>query len=128
MQRVEIFSEWIRNDKRSLGLLDRSHQQPATYITIQRSRILEGGYEQLSSLSVKALKGIVRVKFVNEQVHSMVCMLLLMLLIWLSITDHSQLKVITPRVCYEPYLFMCMKFASNLGSYYVSYIAELDGQ
>lgn len=68
MQRVEIFTERIHDDKQSLGFLDQSCQQPATYITIQRNRILEGGYEQLSSLSVRALKGVVRVKFVNEQV------------------------------------------------------------
>ena len=58
----------VKEDKLGLGLLGDSHRRPATYITIRRGRILEGGYEQLHRLSVAALKGTIRVKFVNEQV------------------------------------------------------------
>ena len=41
---------------------------PATYITIHRNRLLEDGYNQLVSVSTPNMKGVVRVKFVNEQV------------------------------------------------------------
>lgn len=68
LQRIDIFMEKIKDDKSCLGLLDTGHRRPATYITIQRGRILEGGFEQLSSLPLIALKGTIRVKFVNEQV------------------------------------------------------------
>lgn len=45
-----------------------SDRRPATYITIHRAKILDDGYTQLSLLHTKALKGTIRVKFVNEQV------------------------------------------------------------
>ena len=59
----------MTEDKERLGIKSsRSERQPATYITIHRPRILDDGYAQLSLLHTKALKGTVRVKFVNEQV------------------------------------------------------------
>lgn len=55
-------------DKDSLGIVRHPGQTPATFITIHRTRLLDDGYEQLSSLSTTALKGTIRVKFLNEQV------------------------------------------------------------
>ncbi|XP_064392283.1 ubiquitin-protein ligase E3B-like isoform X2 [Halichondria panicea] len=65
--RIDVFMESINADKECLGLLEKSHRRPATYITIRRGRVLEGGYDQLSSQPVTAIKGTIRVKFVNEQ-------------------------------------------------------------
>ena len=61
----------MREDRRSLGIADpRDHsaRSPSTYITVHRGRILEDGFAQLSAISVDALKGNVKVKFMNEQV------------------------------------------------------------
>lgn len=69
-QRVEIFHDHVRNDRRSLGIADphdHNARSPSTYITVQRGRILEDGFVQLSAISTNALKGNVKVKFVNEQ-------------------------------------------------------------
>uniref|UniRef100_A0A915DWR5 HECT-type E3 ubiquitin transferase n=1 Tax=Ditylenchus dipsaci TaxID=166011 RepID=A0A915DWR5_9BILA len=38
-----------------------------TVITVERSRIVEDGYRQLSSLPSQALRGTIRVKFINQQ-------------------------------------------------------------
>lgn len=38
-------------------------------ITVQRNRLLDDGYRQLSLLSPTALKATIRVKFINQQVH-----------------------------------------------------------
>ena len=62
-----MFYQHIADDRRSLGIDHRSARVPATYINIHRSRLLEDGYQQLSSLSPTAIKGTVRVKFINEQ-------------------------------------------------------------
>lgn len=40
---------------------------PSTLITIERSRIVEDGYRQLSLLPPQALKATIRVKFINQQ-------------------------------------------------------------
>ena len=66
---MEIFHQQVDEDRQRLGL-SRSQfdRRPASYITVHRSRILEDGYAQLSVLPVEALKGTVRVKFINEQV------------------------------------------------------------
>ena len=70
MQRLEIFRQQVIEEKERLGIkTSRSDRQPATYITIHRAKILDDGYAQLSLLHMKALKGTIRVKFVNEQVH-----------------------------------------------------------
>ncbi len=63
-----MFHKSIGEDKVSLGLLSCVHPMPATYITIQRGKLFDGGYEQLSSLPVVSIKGIIRVHFVNAQV------------------------------------------------------------
>ena len=56
-------------DKEKLGIDNsRSVRSTATYITVHRTKILDDGYAQLSLLNTKALKGTIRVKFVNEQV------------------------------------------------------------
>ena len=70
-QRIEIFHGQVREDRRSLGIADphdHNARSPSTYITVQRGRILEDGFVQLSATSVEALKGNVKVKFMNEQV------------------------------------------------------------
>jgi ubiquitin-protein ligase E3 B len=35
--------------------------------TVHRTRVIEDGYQQLSKLNSRALKGLVRVKFINDQ-------------------------------------------------------------
>ena len=66
---MEIFHQYVDEDRSKLGLSKSlSDRRPTTYITIHRGRILENGYTQLSMLPTNSLKGVVRVKFVNEQV------------------------------------------------------------
>ena len=68
---MEIFHRRIDEEKERLGITsDPSGHPPATYITIHRARILEDGYIQLSLLTATALKGTIRVKFINVQVHT----------------------------------------------------------
>jgi hypothetical protein len=70
MQRLEIFRQQITEEKERLGIkTSRSDRQPATYVTVHRAKLLDDGYMQLSLLHMKALKGTIRVKFINEQVH-----------------------------------------------------------
>ena len=69
MQRVEIFHQRIKEEKEKLSGV-------STYITIHRERMLEDGYQQLGLLSSSSLKGTVKVKFVNVQVH--LCVLIYM--------------------------------------------------
>ncbi|CAJ0938293.1 unnamed protein product, partial [Mesorhabditis belari] len=53
---------------RKIVLLDKgSRSQPATLVTVCRSRLVEDGYRQLSMLSPNALRHTIRVKFVNQQ-------------------------------------------------------------
>lgn len=40
---------------------------PSTLITVERTRIVEDGYRQLSMLPSQALKATIRVKFINQQ-------------------------------------------------------------
>lgn len=65
-QRVVLFRKYVRADKEANGLLGEDVM--STLITVQRGRIIEDGYRQLSQLSNNTLKGVIRVKFVNEQV------------------------------------------------------------
>ncbi len=68
-----MFRRFIETDKTARGVgpeqehLDASH----TLITVHRANLVEDGYRQLSLLATDALKGIIRVKFVNEQVLSL---------------------------------------------------------
>ena len=63
--RVSLFRKHVTQDRESLGLLDGGG--PTTLITVRRLRLVEDGFQQLASLPSIELKGIVRVKFVNEQ-------------------------------------------------------------
>jgi ubiquitin-protein ligase E3 B len=52
-----------------LGLTERACGGPgrSTLVTVRRARLVEDGYRQLAALPSRALKGCVRVRFVNEQ-------------------------------------------------------------
>ncbi|XP_047141200.1 ubiquitin-protein ligase E3B isoform X1 [Hydra vulgaris] len=65
MERMKIFYNWISEDKKSLGI-DKECSHPSALISINRSHLLENGYEQLCRYTGTQLKGIIRVKFVNE--------------------------------------------------------------
>lgn len=67
LQRIEIFYEYVKADKAELGIKSGHGHVAASYITIHRSRVLENGYEQLHALSIANIKGVIRVKFINEQ-------------------------------------------------------------
>ncbi|XP_043819364.1 ubiquitin-protein ligase E3B isoform X2 [Dromiciops gliroides] len=65
--RVLLFRNMVMKEKEKLGLVETSSASPhVTHITIRRSRMLEDGYEQLRQLSQNAMKGVIRVKFVND--------------------------------------------------------------
>ncbi|XP_075390194.1 ubiquitin-protein ligase E3B isoform X2 [Tenrec ecaudatus] len=65
--RVLLFRNMVTKEKEKLGLVETSSASPhVTHITIRRSRMLEDGYEQLRQLSQHAMKGVIRVKFVND--------------------------------------------------------------
>lgn len=65
--RVLLFRNMVIKEKEKLGLVETSSASPhVTHITIRRSRMLEDGYEQLRQLSQHAMKGVIRVKFVND--------------------------------------------------------------
>ncbi|KAL7986594.1 hypothetical protein Chor_012877 [Crotalus horridus] len=65
--RVLLFRNMVTKEKEQLGLVETSSASPhVTHITIRRSRMLEDGYEQLRQLSQNAMKGVIRVKFVND--------------------------------------------------------------
>ena len=55
-----------------MGIKSGHSRTPATYITIHRSRLVESGFQQLSSIPSAAMKGVIRVNFVNMQVHTWV--------------------------------------------------------
>ncbi|XP_061907238.1 ubiquitin-protein ligase E3B [Entelurus aequoreus] len=65
--RVLLFRNIVTKEKESLGLVETSSASPhVTHITIRRSRMLEDGYDQLRRLPVNSMKGVIRVKFVND--------------------------------------------------------------
>uniref|UniRef100_A0A665TUV4 Ubiquitin-protein ligase E3B n=1 Tax=Echeneis naucrates TaxID=173247 RepID=A0A665TUV4_ECHNA len=65
--RVLLFRNIVTKEKESLGLIETSSASPhVTHITIRRSRMLEDGYDQLRRLPVNSIKGVIRVKFVND--------------------------------------------------------------
>ncbi|GJQ75479.1 hypothetical protein Trydic_g17567 [Trypoxylus dichotomus] len=67
-ERVRLFRKYITNEKTVLGLTESACASPqSTLITIHRSRIVEDGYRQLALLPPQALKGVIRVRFINEQ-------------------------------------------------------------
>lgn len=59
-ERVLIFRKLVSKDK-ALHCTG-----PSTLITIHRSRLVEDGYQQLARLPLHALKGLIRVKFIND--------------------------------------------------------------
>lgn len=68
-ERVKLFRKFVHNEKAVLGLTDSVHHsaQNSALITIHRDRIVEDGYRQLAALPSHALKGVIRVRFVNQQ-------------------------------------------------------------
>lgn len=67
-ERVLLFRKHVANEKSILGLAESTCASPkSTLITVHRSRLVENGYRQLTELSQQALKGVIRVKFINEQ-------------------------------------------------------------
>ncbi|KAL5016325.1 hypothetical protein ScPMuIL_005914 [Solemya velum] len=67
-ERVKLFRKNVEKEKDVLGLTESVCASPqSTLITVHRSRIVEDGYRQLAQLPARALKGIIRVKFINEQ-------------------------------------------------------------
>ncbi|XP_044002807.1 ubiquitin-protein ligase E3B [Aphidius gifuensis] len=67
-ERVVLFRKHVADEKAVLGLTESAcNSQSSTLITIHRSRIVEDGYRQLAILPSQALKGVIRVRFINEQ-------------------------------------------------------------
>ncbi|XP_072271473.1 ubiquitin-protein ligase E3B [Pyxicephalus adspersus] len=65
--RVLLFRNIVTKEKEKLGLVETTTASPhVTHITIRRSRMLEDGYDQLRQLSQIVMKGVIRVKFVND--------------------------------------------------------------
>ncbi|XP_023230770.1 ubiquitin-protein ligase E3B-like [Centruroides sculpturatus] len=70
-ERVVLFRKYVNNEKAVLGLTESACASPqSTLITVHRSRIVEDGYQQLAMLPPQSLKGVIRVKFINEQITS----------------------------------------------------------
>uniref|UniRef100_T1IRU6 Ubiquitin-protein ligase E3B n=1 Tax=Strigamia maritima TaxID=126957 RepID=T1IRU6_STRMM len=67
-KRVLLFRKHVANEKAVLGLTECACASPqSTLITVHRRRIVEDGYRQLAALPPQSLKGVIRVKFINEQ-------------------------------------------------------------
>uniref|UniRef100_A0A8D8R4E0 Ubiquitin-protein ligase E3B n=1 Tax=Cacopsylla melanoneura TaxID=428564 RepID=A0A8D8R4E0_9HEMI len=67
-ERVRLFRKYVANEKSVLGLTESACQATnSTLISIHRKRLLEDGYRQLAKIPPHALKGIVRVRFINVQ-------------------------------------------------------------
>lgn len=66
--RVRLFRKYIANEKTVLGLTESACACPQpTIITVHRNRIVEDGHRQLAPLPPQSLKGVIRVRFINEQ-------------------------------------------------------------
>lgn len=66
--RVKLFRKYVHNEKAVLGLTESACASPSSaLITIHRDRIVEDGYRQLAILPSRALKGVIRVRFINQQ-------------------------------------------------------------
>ncbi|KAM3722651.1 Ubiquitin-protein ligase E3B [Dirofilaria immitis] len=59
--RIILFRKYIASEKEGM------ETSPSTMITVERNRLLDDGYRQLSLLSPAALKATIRVKFINQQ-------------------------------------------------------------
>ncbi|KRY45849.1 Ubiquitin-protein ligase E3B, partial [Trichinella britovi] len=66
-ERIKLFRKYVASEKASLAAARLYEDQMSVIITIHRARIVEDGFRQLSQLPGRILKGIVRVKFINEQ-------------------------------------------------------------
>nr|CAD7410085.1 unnamed protein product [Timema poppensis] len=67
-ERVQLFRRNVGNEKMVLGLTESACiSLQSTLITVHRNRIVEDGYRQLALLPPQALKGVIRVHFINEQ-------------------------------------------------------------
>ncbi|XP_078045060.1 ubiquitin-protein ligase E3B [Augochlora pura] len=67
-ERVVLFRKQVVNEKAVLGLTESAcNSTLTTLIVVHRTRIVEDGYRQLAMLPSQALKGLIRVRFVNEQ-------------------------------------------------------------
>ncbi|KAM0725175.1 Ubiquitin-protein ligase E3B [Formica fusca] len=67
-ERVVLFRKHIADEKAVMGLTESAcNSPPTTLIVVHRTRIVEDGYRQLAMLPSQALKGVIRVRFVNEQ-------------------------------------------------------------
>ncbi|XP_031635023.1 ubiquitin-protein ligase E3B-like [Contarinia nasturtii] len=60
-ERVKLFRKYVENEKAVLGLTE------SVSIEIHRDRIVDDGYRQLAVLTPAQLKGVIRVKFINQQ-------------------------------------------------------------
>lgn len=65
-ERVALFRKYISVDRQMLTMND-SCIVPSTLVTVHRARIVEDGYQNLNSLPSQSLKGVIRIKFINEQ-------------------------------------------------------------
>ncbi|XP_070571587.1 ubiquitin-protein ligase E3B-like [Ptychodera flava] len=66
--RVILFRKYVSNEKAALSITESVSASPAsTLITVHRPRLIEDGYRQLAALPAQSLKGVIRVRFVNEQ-------------------------------------------------------------
>ena len=72
-QRVVLFRRIVERDKQSLGLVGNNDHVTLhpTLISVHRKRLVEDGYRQLASQPPHALKGVIRVKFYNQQVRQL---------------------------------------------------------
>jgi len=67
-ERVLLFRKKVHSEKTSLGILESDSASPqSTLISVHRNRIVEDGYRQLGTLANQAIKGVIRVRFVNMQ-------------------------------------------------------------
>lgn len=64
--RMLLFRRQVQDDKNRVAT-SLNDPQMQTWITVQRNRIIEDGFNHLSKLTIPALKSTIRVKFVNEQ-------------------------------------------------------------
>ncbi|XP_074641839.1 ubiquitin-protein ligase E3B-like [Tubulanus polymorphus] len=67
-ERVILFRKYVAKEKEVMGITESACASPqSTLIMIHRNRLIEDGYRQLAQLPTRSLKGVIRVKFINEQ-------------------------------------------------------------
>ena len=66
-ERVLLFRKRVGEEKASLGIGEHDSSPHSTLISVHRNRVVEDGYRQLAGLSSAAMKGVIRVRFVNRQ-------------------------------------------------------------